>query len=207
MWPATRQAGVAVGCAPSHHHRSSRAGLARDPSRSAGGGQSRIAVLPVENLTGDPAADYLADGLTDELISALGQLGPRDLAVIARTSVMTYRKAPKSIADIGRELNVSMVVESSVRREAGTLRVGSNLVAVADQTPIATWSEMFGQDDVASAESQMNAAMRLAHLIALELLPHRTGEAPALVDGERRGLGRVSARLRVDEPRHGRSRS
>lgn len=130
----------------------------------------RIAVLPVVNLTGDTGADYLADGLTDELITELGQLSPQRLAVIARTSAMTYRDTKKSVAQIGQELNVAFVVETSVRREGSGLRIGSSLVPIADQTPVAVWSEMFGNNPT-SVESQTGAAIRVARLIALKLLP------------------------------------
>jgi TolB-like protein/Tfp pilus assembly protein PilF len=129
----------------------------------------RIAVLPFVNLTGDGSADYLADGLTDEVIAQLGQLSPRGLGVIARTSAMTYRNTAKTVSDIGRELNVTFVVESSLRREGDGVRIASRLVPVANQTPVAQWSEIFGS--TAGNDSQTGAAIRLARLIALELAP------------------------------------
>ncbi len=139
----------------------------------------RVAVLPVVNLTGDTNADYLADGLTDELIAELGQLGPQRLAVIARTSAMTYRNTSKSVAQIGQELGVAFVVESSLRRESNGLRIGSSLIPTADQAPLAAWSEMFGGSDATSAESHTGAAIRLARLIALKLLPEQSaGDRP-----------------------------
>ena len=109
----------------------------------------RVAVLPFVNLTGDPAADYLADSLTDEVISQLGQLGPDRLAVIARTSAMSYRNTSKTIAEIGHELNATFVVESSIRRDGRALRIASNLVPSGDQSPAAVWSETFGGDAAA----------------------------------------------------------
>ena len=133
----------------------------------------RVVVLPFLNLTGDPAAEYLADGLTDEVISQLGQLGSQRLGVIARTSAMSYRNTSKSVADIGRELNATFVVESSIRRDGTALRIGSSLVPVSDQSPTAVWSETFGSRDPASADAQMGAAIRVARLIALELLTDR----------------------------------
>jgi TolB-like protein/DNA-binding winged helix-turn-helix (wHTH) protein/Tfp pilus assembly protein PilF len=131
----------------------------------------RVAVLPFVNLTGDASADYLADGLTDEVISQLGRLGLDRVAVIARTSAMSYRNTTKSVAQIGRELNAGFIVESSIRREDGALRIAASLVPVADEAPTALWSETFGGVDTASADSQTGAAIRLARLIALRLLP------------------------------------
>jgi TolB-like protein/DNA-binding winged helix-turn-helix (wHTH) protein/tetratricopeptide (TPR) repeat protein len=138
----------------------------------------RVAVLPFVNLTGDAATDYLADGLTDEVISQLGQLGPDRLAVIARTSAMSYRNTSKSVADIGRELNATFVVESSIRREGNALRIASSLVPTGDQSPTAVWTETFGSQ-AGAPDSQVGAAIRVARLIALELLDgNPTAEPP-----------------------------
>lgn len=138
----------------------------------------RIAVLPFVNLTGDPTVDYLADGLTDEVISQLGRLGPHRLAVIARTSAMSYRNTTKAVAQIGRELNAAYIVESSLRREGDALRIGSSLVPTGDESPTALWSETFGGNRASAADSQTGAAIRLARLIALELAPE--GHTPEL---------------------------
>ncbi len=75
-----------------------------------------LAVLPLDNLSGDPRQDYFSDGLTEELITALGRLSPEELGVIARTSVMRYKGTKKSIAEIGRELGADYLIEGSVRR-------------------------------------------------------------------------------------------
>jgi TolB-like protein/DNA-binding winged helix-turn-helix (wHTH) protein len=140
----------------------------------------RVAVLPVVNLTGDASADYVADGLTDELIAELGQLSPDRLAVIARTSAMSYRRSTKNVAEIANELGVRFVVESSLRREGGGIRIGSSLVAAADQAPIAVWSETFGDGATTGAESQTGAAIRMARLVARAVLPDQhAGEAPS----------------------------
>ena len=63
-----------------------------------------LAVLPFENLTGDPAQEYLSDGLTEEMIAQLGRLDPEHLGVIARTSVMHYKHSTEAAGQIGREL-------------------------------------------------------------------------------------------------------
>jgi len=128
-------------------------------------------VLPIATPAGDEATELLADGLTDELITQLGQLSPRRLAVIARTSAMTYRRTPKSIADIGRELDVRYVVESSLRRDGATLRISSKLIPVADQTPSAVWEETFDTGSGGGVLSSTRAGYRLARLVGGELLP------------------------------------
>ena len=80
-----------------------------------------LAVLPLDNLSGDPTQDYFADGMTDELITDLAQI--RALRVISRTSVMGYKGVRKPLPEIARELNVDAVVEGSVLRSGGP---GSN---------------------------------------------------------------------------------
>lgn len=82
-----------------------------------------LAVLPLENLTNDRSQDYVADGMTEELITQLGRI--KALRVISRTSVMTYKGIHKPLAEIARELNVDAVVEGSVLRsgDQGTLGI------------------------------------------------------------------------------------
>ena len=79
-----------------------------------------LAVLPFENLTGDPNKEYLADGLTEETISQLGRLNPEQLGVIARTSVMGYKHKDERLDQIGRDLSVQYVLENSLRESGGT---------------------------------------------------------------------------------------
>jgi TolB-like protein len=89
--------------------------------RLTGGGQARavrLAVLPFANLTGNPEEEYLSDGFTQEMIAQLGRLHPQSLSVIARTSVMRYKKTDKPIDQIGRELRVDYILEGSAQREA-----------------------------------------------------------------------------------------
>ena len=120
-----------------------------------------LAVLPFENLTGDPQQEYFSDGLTGELITQLGGMNPQRLAVIARTSVMHYRKTNETVAQIGQELGVDYVVEGSVVREKNLVRISSQLVRVRDQTHV--WAHSYErdlggvlalQDDVAAAIAQ-----------------------------------------------------
>jgi TolB-like protein/Flp pilus assembly protein TadD len=100
-----------------------------------------LAILPFENLSGDPAQEYLSDGLTEETIMRLGQMSPRRLGVIARTSSMAYKQTSKSVAQIGQELCVDYIVEGSVRREGDRVRITAQLIRVRDQ--IHLWAENY----------------------------------------------------------------
>ena len=120
-----------------------------------------LAVLPFENLTGDPNKEYLADGLTEETISQLGRLNPERLGVIARTSVTGYKHKDTRLDQIGRELSVQYVLENSLRENPDHLRLTTQLIQVKDQTHL--WSQDYDylakdvlnvRDDVAKAVAQ-----------------------------------------------------
>ena len=103
-----------------------------------------LAVLPFENLTGDPTQEYFSDGLTEEMISHLGVLDPKVLGVIARTSVMHYKDNQLQLGEIGRELGVQYVLEGSVRRDAGKVRVSAQLIQLSDQTQL--WARQYDRE-------------------------------------------------------------
>ena len=116
------------------------------PEFTAGNSQAErprimFAVLPFENLSGDPAQEYFSDGLTEETIMRLGQMSPNRMGVIARTSSMAYKQTTKSVAQIGRELGVDFVLEGSVRREAERVRITAQLIRVQDQVHL--WAENY----------------------------------------------------------------
>ena len=120
-----------------------------------------LAVLPFENLTGDPNKEYLADGLTEETISQLGRLDPEQLGVIARTSVMGYKHKDERLDQIGRDLSVQYVLENSLRESGNHIRLTAQLIQVKDQTHL--WSQDYDypakdilnvEDDVAKAVAQ-----------------------------------------------------
>jgi len=93
---------------------------------------------------------------------------------------MAYRDTKKTIGQIGRELKATYVVENSLRRDGDTLRIGSRLVPTEDDSPAAVWTETFADADGGDATGSSNAAVRLARLIAIELLPEaRAGDLPA----------------------------
>ena len=102
-------------------------------------GQIRLAVLPFENLTGDPNKEYLADGLTEQMISQLSRLNPEQLGVIARTSVMGYKHKDVRLDQIGRDLSVQYVLENSLRESGDHMRLTAQFIQVKDQTHL--WSQ------------------------------------------------------------------
>jgi TolB-like protein/DNA-binding winged helix-turn-helix (wHTH) protein len=130
-------------------------------------GKIMLAVLPF-----DGADTALADGITDELITHLGAIQPRRLGVIARTSILTYRGTTKSVRDIGRELGVGYLIEGSVRREGGRVRVTAQLVDARDQTQL--WSESYDRDGAGALAIQRDIAGRVAQALRVELLDDAT---------------------------------
>jgi TolB-like protein/DNA-binding winged helix-turn-helix (wHTH) protein len=155
-------------------------------------GAIRLAVLPSDNLTGDPGQDYLADGLTEELITRLGRLQPEHLDVIARTSVMAYKHGGTGIDEIGRELSVRYALESSLRRSANRVRVTVQLIRVQDQSYL--WAQEFDyapqdilhiEDAVAEAVTR-EVQLRLTPLERARLTPSASPNAAA-VDAFLRG--------------------
>ena len=81
---------------------------------------TRLAGPPFENLSSDPEREYLADGLTEEVIAALGHIDPEHFGVIGRTSMMGYKRTTKSLATIGAELGSEYLLESSLQAEGGS---------------------------------------------------------------------------------------
>jgi eukaryotic-like serine/threonine-protein kinase len=128
-----------------------------------------LAVLPFENLSGDPKQEYFSDGLTEEMISQLGRWQPQRLGVIARTSATHYKGSTKRIDQIGHELGVSYILEGSVRREEDRVRITTELIHVADQTPL--WSETYERRAADVFAVQSEVANRITQSLALELLP------------------------------------
>src|SRR5215475_7803638 len=132
-------------------------------------GKIILAVLPFENLSGDPEQDYFSDGLTEEMITRLGRLQPQRLGVIARASAMTFKKSDKDIARIGVALGAAYILEGGVRREADRLRITAQLVQVSDQTHL--WAEAYDRRIHDSLTVQSEVAERIAQSLAVKLLP------------------------------------
>ena len=130
----------------------------------------RLAVLPFANLTGDPYKEYLADGLTEEMISQLGRLNPEQLGVIARTSVMGYKDKDVRLDQIGRDLSVQYVLENSLRESGDHLRLTAQLIQVKDQTHL--WS----QDYDYPAKDTLNVEDEVAKAVAREIRVRLTSQ-------------------------------
>ena len=133
-----------------------------------------LAVLPFENLTGDPNKEYLADGLTEETISQLGRLNPEQLGVIARTSVMGYKHKNERLDQIGRDLSVQYVLENSLRESGNQIRLTAQLIQVKDQTHL--WSQDYDYPlkDVITVEDDV--AKAVAHEIRVRLTSKQQAE-------------------------------
>ena len=126
-----------------------------------------IAVLPLQNLSGDPSQDYLADGMTDALITSLAQ--SKSLKVISSTSSMRYKGKDKRLADIAKELNVEMVVEGSVTRSGNHVNVTAQLLdANKDQH---LWARRYDRDMQDVLQLQSDLASAIAKEVAGRLSP------------------------------------
>jgi TolB-like protein/DNA-binding winged helix-turn-helix (wHTH) protein/Flp pilus assembly protein TadD len=136
-----------------------------------------LAVLPFENLTGSSGGQYLADGMTEETISVLGSLSPARLRVVARTSVMQYLNTKKPISQIGRELGVGLIVESSLREAKGRVRVTAQLIRVKDQMHL--WAHSYEGDLSSVLAMQVGIASAIADDLQLHLPPERQARISA----------------------------
>ena len=96
-------------------------------------GRIMLAVLPFQNLTGDPEQQYLCDGLTEEMIAILGRVDSSRLGVIARTSAMHYKNTTKRADEIGRDLGVGYLLETSLRRIGDRVRITAQLIECETQ--------------------------------------------------------------------------
>src|SRR2546427_4333497 len=101
-----------------------------------------LAVLPLENLSGDPEQEYFADGLTDSLITQLARVSA--LRVISRTTAMHYKRIHRPLPEIAGELGVSKIVEGTVQRSGGRVRVCAQLVEASTDTHL--WADSFERD-------------------------------------------------------------
>jgi len=149
-----------------------------------------IAVLPLANLSGDPSEEFFADGMTDQLITDLAQIG--SLRVISRTSVMQYKGAKKGLPEIARELNVDAIVEGSVVRSGPRVRVTAQLVQARSDQHL--WADTYDRDlgDVLKLQGEVADAIAQqvrAQLTASQQSQLRQGAAvnPAAYDAYLRG--------------------
>ncbi len=101
-----------------------------------------LAVLPLTNLSGDPAQEYFSDGMTDAMITELAQIG--SIKVISRTSSMQYKQPKKSLPEIARELNVDGIIEGTVQRSGDRVRITAQLVQASSDKHL--WAGSFERD-------------------------------------------------------------
>jgi TolB-like protein/DNA-binding winged helix-turn-helix (wHTH) protein len=127
-----------------------------------------LAVLPLENLSGDPSQDYFADGMTDQLITDLGQIS--SLRVISRTSAMQYRGIHKPLPQIARALNVDAVVEGTVLRSGERVRITAQLIRATDDKHL--WAQSYEGDFKNVLALQQKIANAIAIQVELTLTPH-----------------------------------
>jgi len=129
--------------------------------------QAALAVLPFENLSGNPEEDFFSDGLTEEMITQLARLPAAGWRVIARTSVMPYKGTRKTVEQIGRELGVTHVLEGTVRREGDRARITAQLVRVKGQTHV--WAQSYDRELGGILAAQSEVAQAIAREIRLSL--------------------------------------
>ena len=159
----------------------SNAGGVRDRilSRPAFRPIQSLAVLPLANLSHDPEQEYFAEGMTDELITALAKISP--LRVLSRTSVIRYRGTAKTVGEIARELNVDAVLEGTVLREHGRVRITAQLIRASPEEHL--WAEKYEGSMEEVLKLQDAVAEAVAHSIRAKLTPEQSAlPAPRAVN-------------------------
>jgi TolB-like protein/DNA-binding winged helix-turn-helix (wHTH) protein/Flp pilus assembly protein TadD len=131
-----------------------------------------IAVLPLDNLTGDASQEYLVDGMTEQLITDLAQVSA--LRVTSRTSVMRYKGTKKSLPEIAQELKVDGIVEGSVMRSGGRVRITAQLINASTDQHI--WAETYEADPGDILKLQSEVAEAIAHQVRAQLTPQQEAQ-------------------------------
>jgi TolB-like protein/DNA-binding winged helix-turn-helix (wHTH) protein/Flp pilus assembly protein TadD len=132
-----------------------------------GGGILSLAVLPLQNLSGDASQDYFADGMTEELIGRLSRI--HGLRVISRTSSMHFKSTQLSVPEIARMLGVDAIVEGSIVREGHQVRVHAQLIRAATDEHI--WAEEYQREYRSILEVQNEVTRSIAEQIEINLTP------------------------------------
>jgi adenylate cyclase len=140
----------------------------------------RIAVMPLKNMSPDPNDEYFADGMTEELITALS--GVRELTVIARTSIMQYKSTPKRALEIGRDLRTGTLIEGSIRKAANKVRITIQLIDVASEGHL--WAQNYDRtmDDIFAIQSEI--AEKVADALRIRLAGEEKKKLEARHKGE-----------------------
>jgi adenylate cyclase len=146
----------------------------------------RVAVLPLKNMSPDPNDEYFADGMTEELITALSSV--TGLTVIARTSVMQYKSNPKRIAEVGRELSVGTVIEGSVRKAGTKVRITVQMIDAKNEGHL--WAQSYDKqlDDVFTVQSEVAEKVAAALKVRLAESERKKMERGASNDPEAHNL-------------------
>lgn len=153
------------------------------PRLGPANGRVMLVVLPFENFTGDANQDYLCDGMTEELIARLGNVDPDHLGVIARTTSMHYKGSSKTVKEIGGELRVDYVLESSLGRFGDRFRLTTQLIQVREQRHL--WARSFDWTSSNAVGLQTEVSTAVANEIPLhvnarrEIHPRTIGSADA----------------------------
>jgi adenylate cyclase len=142
--------------------RSERPALTSPPRTSA---FPSIAVLPFANFGGDPEQEYFADGITEDLITELSRF--QEIRVIARNSVMVYKNRPVRVQEVGRDLGVRYVLEGSVRKAGGRVRITAQLIDAATDHHL--WAERLDRDLADIFEVQDEVTSRIVATLAGKL--------------------------------------
>ena len=156
--------------------------LLRGHDRQLAGGSPPIrslAVLPFQNMSGDSTQNYFSDGTTEQLITDLAQI--HSIRVISRTSAMRYKNSTKSAPQIGQELGVDAIVEGSVRRSGGRVRITAQLVRAATDDHL--WAKDYDRDESDLLKLQADVAREIAQEIRAQLTPEeaeRLAHTPAI---------------------------
>jgi TolB-like protein/DNA-binding winged helix-turn-helix (wHTH) protein len=131
-------------------------------------GKPRLAILPFENLSPDPANAFFTDGIHEEILATLSSLAP-GLEVISRTTMMTYRQTPKPLEAIARELGATHVLEGSVRREGKHVRLTVQLIDARTDNHL--WAQDFDRTLVNALRLQSDVASQIATQLSVQLAP------------------------------------
>lgn len=148
-----------------------------------------IAVLPLQNLSADPAQEYFSDGLTDALITDLAEIS--SLRVISRTSTIRYKKSGKSLPQIARELNVEGIVEGTVLRSGNRVRINAQLIEASSDRNL--WAKSYEGDLQNAITLQSEIARSIAQQVRVKLTP---GEEQALIRARPVNLSAIEPYLR-----------
>ncbi|MEP7243969.1 MAG: winged helix-turn-helix domain-containing protein [Gammaproteobacteria bacterium] len=144
-------------------------------------GTPRLAILPFANLSPEPANAFFADGLHEEILSTLSERLP-GVAVISRTTMMTFRQTPKALGDVAKELGATHVMEGTVRREHDQVRLTLQLVDAGTDRYI--WSRTYDRGLASSMTLDSEVASEVAKQLSVRLAASSTHFAPVTRDAE-----------------------